>query len=100
LGKLRLSLERIFRRGASRRSVTIAQTTSAGARAVFHVKPRAGVWSVSLDGAFYGDYRAKDWAIEGAEAKAWELRAKGFTVQVLILSIDGAIESDEALGPL
>jgi hypothetical protein len=95
LGKLRLSLERIFRRGAFRRPVTIAQSG-----AVLHVKLRAGVWSVSLDGAFYGDYRAKDWAVEAAKAKAHALRGQGLTVRVLILSTDGAIESNEALGPL
>jgi hypothetical protein len=100
LDKLRLSLERIFQRGAFRRPVTIAKTTSAGACAVLHVKPRAGVWSVSLDGAFYGDYGAKDWAIDGAKAKARDLRAKGLPVRLVILSTDGAIESDEALGPL
>jgi cytosine/adenosine deaminase-related metal-dependent hydrolase len=73
--------------------------SGAGARATFHIKLRAGVWSVCLDGAFFGDYGDKHWALEGVEEKAREIRARGRGVQILIMSPDGGVESDQVLDP-
>ena len=43
----------------------------------FHIGERHGIWRVTLDGAFYGDYRTLDQATDGAVAGAAPLRAKG-----------------------
>jgi len=42
-----------------------------------------GIWRVTLDGAFYGDYRTRGNAIEGADAAANALRAKGRKITIL-----------------
>jgi hypothetical protein len=68
-------------------------------RVVFHIEQRAGIWRVLLDGRFFGDYREKLWAIDGAEEKGRALLLTGDSVQILIAAADGAIESDRMLKP-
>lgn len=41
------------------------------------------IWRVTLDGAFYGDYRTRRHASESAEAAAAALRTRGRVVTVL-----------------
>jgi hypothetical protein len=53
------------------------------AASVFHISVRHSIWRVTLDGAFYGDYRTLDLAAEGAEAGAAPLRAKGRKVTII-----------------
>jgi hypothetical protein len=47
-----------------------------------------GIWRVTLDGAFCGDYRTRDHAIEGADAAAAALRCRGRTVTILTPEAD------------
>jgi hypothetical protein len=49
----------------------------------FEIAPFRGVWRVTQDGAFYGDYRARDHATEGAEAAAVKLRGQGRVVKII-----------------
>lgn len=44
---------------------------------------RRGIWRVTLDGAFYGDYRSARHASESAEAAALALRKSGRVVNVI-----------------
>ncbi|HVK82411.1 MAG TPA: hypothetical protein VM915_17560 [Verrucomicrobiae bacterium] len=44
---------------------------------------RHHIWRVSLDGAFYGDYRSLAGAMEGAEDAATSLRAHGRVVTII-----------------
>lgn len=48
----------------------------------FHITLRHGIWRVTLDGAFYGDYRSRGQAIEGADAAAATLRSQGRIVTI------------------
>lgn len=41
------------------------------------------IWRVTLDGVFYGDYRSRRHASEGADAAALALRAGGRMVQIV-----------------
>jgi hypothetical protein len=45
------------------------------------------IWRITLDGAFYGDYRSKRHAVESADAAALALRSKGRTVNVVATSL-------------
>ena len=49
----------------------------------FHIHLRRGIWRVTLDHVFYGDYRAKDHAVESAESGAQALRERGRNVQIV-----------------
>jgi len=49
----------------------------------FHVSVRHSIWRVTLDGAFYGDYRSLGQATEGADVAAAALRAQGRLVKVI-----------------
>jgi hypothetical protein len=49
----------------------------------FHIGERHSIWRVTLDGAFYGDYRTLDQATEGADAGAAPLRARGTKVTIV-----------------
>jgi hypothetical protein len=49
----------------------------------FHIGERHSIWRVTLDGAFYGDYRTLDQATDGANAGAASLRAKGTNVTIV-----------------
>lgn len=44
---------------------------------------RHSIWRVTLDGAFYADYRSLDDATDGAEVVAAGLRAEGRTVTIV-----------------
>lgn len=41
------------------------------------IKQRRGVWSVALNGKFYGDYVRRNWALEAAFEKADDIIASG-----------------------
>ncbi len=69
-------------------------------RTVFHIGQRAGIWRVLRDGRFFGDYREKNWAIDGAEEKGRALMLTGDSVQILIAGANDAIVSDHMLKPL
>lgn len=43
---------------------------------------RHGIWRVTLDGAFYGDYRSKLQTTEAMDDLALGLRAKGQQVNI------------------
>ena len=42
-----------------------------------------GIWRVTLDGAFYGDYRSARHASESVEAAALSLRKSGRVVNII-----------------
>jgi hypothetical protein len=42
----------------------------AASRLTFRILLRHGIWRVSLDGRFYGDYRSRSDALEAAEQAA------------------------------
>jgi hypothetical protein len=44
---------------------------------------RRGIWRVTLDGAFYGDYRSARHASDSVEAAALALRKAGRVVNVI-----------------
>jgi len=67
---------------------------------VFHIQLRSGIWSVKLDGRFYGDYRAQTLAMEGVEEKAHALRTAGRSVQIVTLSAGGAVLASTVIGPM
>jgi hypothetical protein len=48
------------------------------------------IWRVTLDGAFYGDYRTRRHADESAEAAAAALRKQGRAVEVVVPTEEGA----------
>lgn len=49
----------------------------------FHITFRRGIWHVTLDGAFYGDYRSRNHATESADAAAATLRSQGRAVTIV-----------------
>ena len=49
----------------------------------FHISVRHSIWRVTLDGAFYGDYRSLGQATDGADAAAAALRAQGRVVKIV-----------------
>jgi hypothetical protein len=49
----------------------------------FEIKLSRRIWRVTLDGAFYGDYRTRRHAVESAEAAAAALRTQGRTVKIV-----------------
>ncbi|MCR6643831.1 MAG: hypothetical protein NVV62_04555 [Terricaulis sp.] len=56
---------------------------------IFEIKLSRGIWRVTLDGAFYGDYRTRGHANDSAEAAAAALRKQGRTVKI-VAPIEGA----------
>jgi hypothetical protein len=52
------------------------------------VAPHSGIWRVALNGAFYGDYVRRYWAIEAAFEKADDIAARGGGA-LITLAIDG-----------
>ncbi len=50
---------------------------------IFEIKLNRRIWRVTLDGAFYGDYRTRGHAGESAEAAALALRKQGRIVSVV-----------------
>lgn len=51
--------------------------------AIFQTILRRGIWRVTLDGAFYGDYRTQRHANESVDAAARGLRGSGRAVQIV-----------------
>jgi len=49
----------------------------------FSITCKRQIWRVTLDGAFYGDYRTRRHATESADAAAEGLRKQGRAVTVL-----------------
>lgn len=50
---------------------------------MIHISLRHGIWRVTLDGAFYGDYRSRGDATDSANAAAAALRGQGRIVTVV-----------------
>jgi len=50
---------------------------------IFEIRLNRRIWRVTLDGAFYGDYRTRRHADESAEAAALALRKRGRIVSVV-----------------
>jgi hypothetical protein len=67
--------------------------------ATFHIQQRSGIWSVKLDGQFYGDYRVMNLAMESVEEKACSLRAAGRSIHIVTLSAGGEVLASTVLGP-
>ena len=49
---------------------------------IIRISPRSGVWSVSVDARFYGDYLRRDWAVEAAAAKKQALAKEGVWARI------------------
>lgn len=58
------------------------------ADSIIHIALRRRIWRVTLDGAFYGDYRSESHAIRSAEAAAASLRTAGRSVKTVTMSGD------------
>lgn len=54
--------------------------------AVRRLPLRRRIWRLTLDGAFYGDYRSERHALEGAEVAALTLRHAGRSVRIVTMS--------------
>jgi hypothetical protein len=52
---------------------------------VFLITLRHGIWRVTKDAVFYGDYRSRGTAVEGAESAAVALRRAGRIVKLVIV---------------
>lgn len=52
-------------------------------RSTFQIALRHGIWRVTLDGAFFGDYRSKAHAIAGLEDARRALIAAGRVLNVV-----------------
>ena len=52
-------------------------------RSTLQIALRHGIWRVTLDGAFFGDYRSKTHAIEGLDDARRALTAAGRVVNVV-----------------
>ncbi len=50
--------------------------------AIIRISPRSGVWNVSVDARFYGDYLRRDWAVEAAAAKKQALAKEGVPARI------------------
>ena len=50
----------------------------------FRAHQRSGVWSVTKDEAFYGDYLTRDQALQSARAGARAVECRGGAARVLI----------------
>lgn len=60
----------------------MAAATRQSSTTTFRITPKSGIWRVTSDDRFFGDYRARQWALIGAQGA------------------NGAIESDQTLSPL
>ncbi|HRO02011.1 MAG TPA: hypothetical protein PLS69_00185 [Terricaulis sp.] len=59
-----------------------------GAADRISIRQRSGVWRVSVNGEFYGDYTRRYWAIEAAFEKADAIAAQGARATIAI-AMDG-----------
>jgi hypothetical protein len=51
---------------------------------VIQITLRRRIWRLTLDGAFYGDYRSERHAVESAEAAAVTMRRAGRSVKIIM----------------
>jgi hypothetical protein len=51
--------------------------------ATFNITLSRRIWHVTLDGAFYGDYRSRRHAVESADAAAATMRGQGRVVKIV-----------------
>jgi hypothetical protein len=51
---------------------------------VIQITLRRRIWRLTLDGAFYGDYRSERHALESAEAAAVTMRQAGRSVKIIV----------------
>lgn len=49
----------------------------------FNITLSRRIWHVTLDGAFYGDYRSRRHAVESVDAAAAKMRGLGRVVKVV-----------------
>jgi len=56
----------------------------------YRVQLQNGVWRVTLDGRFFGDYRSKLHALEGVAVARRALEASGRTVGVVVVPAEQA----------
>jgi hypothetical protein len=62
----------------------VANITGAQApHSTFRLATRHGIWRVTLDGAFFGDYRSKQHALEGLEDARRALVGAGRDVEIV-----------------
>lgn len=73
----------------------MTNTVSTGAGATAHqrndrisINQRAGIWRVTLNGDFYGDYARRFWALEAAFDKADEIAERG-EAAIITWTVDG-----------
>jgi hypothetical protein len=63
----------------------MSETSNTFGESVLAISERSDIWSVTLNGAFFGDYVREQWAIEAALQKAREIEQTGKAVCVTIL---------------
>lgn len=78
----------------------MAAATSPSRTTTFRITPKSGIWRVTSDDHFFGDYRARQWALIGAQEGALAVRTGGGAARILVMSASGVIESDQTLSPL
>jgi hypothetical protein len=61
---------------------------------VILIRQRSGIWSVSVNGQFHGDYTRRDWAIEAAVEKAKEIAAHGGAAVVMFDRQENVVHYD------
>lgn len=57
-----------------------------GLPSILRITFSRGIWRVTLDGAFYGDYRSRRHAGDSADAAAAALRSQGRVVTITSLA--------------
>ncbi len=68
--------------------MTDAIATAHEAIARISIDQRAGIWRVSLNGDFFGDYSRRYWALEAAFEKADDIAARGGAA-IITSAMDG-----------
>ncbi|MCR6643817.1 MAG: hypothetical protein NVV62_04480 [Terricaulis sp.] len=53
-------------------------------RSTFQITLRHGIWRILLDGRFFGDYRSRDHAMEGAEEARRAMAAGGRLASIIV----------------
>lgn len=59
---------------------------------IFRTTTRGGVWHVTRDHSFYGDYHARQQAVDAAYGAARTVEALGGAAEVQVYTVDGALE--------
>lgn len=60
------------------------------------VLERSGIWRVTINGRFYGDYTKEEWAIEAALDEAQKIRRQGKAASIRL--VDGKTGSPRVVG--